>query len=177
MNNHLILLLIASVAALAAPSLFERYEARILSGQPESLDAHPRTVEAAAPANRRLARQSRIAGDRAGHFRTDAVMNGRSIPVLVDTGASAVALDENTARRLGITLSAGDFVYPVHTANGVAMAARARIGEIAIGTVSVRDVDAMVIRDAALPQTLLGMSFLKRLKSYSVENGALTLYE
>ena len=174
MHNHLILLVLASVAALAAPSLFERYQANILSGSPEKLDAGPPVVEATAPVPR-MPRQTRIDGDRDGHFRASVVMNGRQVPVLVDTGASAVALDMATARRLGITLSAGDFVEPVQTANGVTMGARATIDEIAIGAVRVRDVEAMVIRDTDLPLSLLGMSFLKRLKGYSVENGALTL--
>ena len=176
LQNHLIVLALASVVALAAPSLFERYQAEIMSGQPESLNTGPAVVEAAMPPSAPdLPRQTRIAGDRAGHFRIDAVMNGRNVPVLVDTGASTVALDESTAQRLGIRLSAQDFVYPVQTANGVAKAAPASIAEIAIGTIIVRNVDAMVIRGAELPQSLLGMSFLKRLKGYSVENGDLTL--
>ncbi|NDW04664.1 retropepsin-like aspartic protease family protein [Jiella pacifica] len=174
MHNHLILLLVASVAALAAPSLFERYEARLSSGQPEALDRGPDVVEAAAPPPV-LPRETRISADWSGHFRTDALMNGRSIPVLVDTGASLVALDETTARQLGITPAASDFRHSVQTANGVGRAARARIDVISVGSVSVRNVDALVIRDAELPQALLGMSFLTRLKGYSVEDGRLTL--
>lgn len=174
MHNHLILLVVASVAALAAPSLFERYQARMSTGQTEALDRGPDVVEAAAPAPA-LPRETRIAADWSGHFRTDAVMNGRAIPVIVDTGASLVALDEATARRLGISPAAGDFRHPVQTANGVGMSARARIDVISLGNVSVRNVDALVIRDAALPQALLGMSFLTRLKGYSVEDGRLTL--
>mgnify|MGYP003646435595 CR=1 FL=1 len=176
MHNHLIVLVVASIVALAAPSLFERYEAKMSSGQPEALDRGPDVVDAAAPAPApSLPRETRIAGDWSGHFRADAKMNGRSIPVIVDTGASLVALDEATARSLGITPSASDFRHPVQTANGVGSAARARIAEISVGDVSVRDVEALVIRDAALPQALLGMSFLTRLSGYSVENGALTL--
>ncbi|MBO0903212.1 retropepsin-like aspartic protease family protein [Jiella sonneratiae] len=181
MHNHLILLAIASVAALAAPSLFERYQAEIMSTRPESLDAGPPLVEAAVPAPAAPvaagSRETRIPGDGAGHFRTEAVMNGRSVPIIVDTGASTVALDEDTARMLGIRLAAGDFVYEVRTANGVARAARAEIGEVVVGQVSLRHVEATVIRDVALPQALLGMSFLGRLNGYSVENGALTLKE
>ena len=180
LQNHLIVLVLASITALAAPSLFQRYQAEIMSEHPETLDAGPQIIEAAAPAPAPTSppafpRQTRIAGDRSGHFRVDAVMNGRSVPVLVDTGATVVALDEGTARTLGITPSAREFSHPVQTANGVAMAASATIGQITIGTVSVRNVEALVIRDAALPQSLLGMSFLQRLKGYSVEKGELTL--
>lgn len=174
MHNHLVVLVLASIVALAGPSLFERYEAKMSSGQPEALDRAPDVVEAATPAPG-LPRETRISADWSGHFRTDAVMNGRSIPVLVDTGASLVALDEATARRLGITPAASDFRHPVQTANGVGSAARARIDVISVGSVAVRNVDALVIRDADLPQALLGMSFLTRLKGYSVEDGRLTL--
>ncbi|MCE7028809.1 retropepsin-like aspartic protease family protein [Jiella avicenniae] len=174
MHNHLIVLVTASIVALAAPSLFERYEAKMSSGRPEALDRGPDVVEAAAPAPG-MPRETRIAADWGGHFTTDAMMNGRSIPVIFDTGASRLSLDEATARRLGVTPAAGDFRHPVQTANGVTMAAWARIDLVSIGTVSVQDVDAMVVRGAALPKALLGMSFLTRLKGYSVEDGRLTL--
>ncbi|WAP70479.1 retropepsin-like aspartic protease family protein [Jiella pelagia] len=174
MHNHLVVLVLASIVALAAPSLFERYEARLSSGQPEALDRAPDVVEAAAPVPG-SPRETHIAGDWSGHFTTNAVMNGLTIPVIVDTGASRVVLDVATARRLGITPPAGDFRQPVQTANGVGLSAWTRIDEISVGTVSVRNVDALVLRDADLPQALLGMSFLTRLKGYSVEDGRLTL--
>ncbi|MBO0662001.1 TIGR02281 family clan AA aspartic protease [Jiella sp. MQZ9-1] len=172
MHNYLVLLVVASVAALAAPSLFERYQSEIAAGTPEIVRPAPHVVEAAAPA---LASEIRITGDRSGHFMTDVAMNGQAVPVIVDTGASVVALDEDTADRLGIRPAASDFVQPVQTANGVARAARASIDAVAVGGITLRDVDAMVIKGVALPRALLGMSFLQRLKGYSVENGALTL--
>ncbi|MCB1463983.1 MAG: TIGR02281 family clan AA aspartic protease [Nitratireductor sp.] len=120
-------------------------------------------------------RVARINRDRSGHYLARARMNGRSYDVLVDTGATMVAINESTARRLGIHLTNADFRYKVNTANGIAEAAKATIDEIEIGRVIVRDVPATVARDGALRGVLLGMSFLNRLKKFEFQSGMLVL--
>lgn len=120
-------------------------------------------------------RVARIDSDGRGHFVADAKLNGRRIEVLVDTGATLVAINETTARRIGIRLSREDFKYKVNTANGTVKAANAVIDEIEIGRVRVRDVPATVLSDKALDGTLLGMSFLKQLKRFEVADGTLVL--
>jgi aspartyl protease family protein len=65
----------------------------------------------------------------------------------------------------------------VSTANGRIKVARAVIQTIEIGGVRVRDVEAAVLDDRALEGTLLGMSFLRQLKSFSVEDNELILKE
>ncbi len=69
-------------------------------------------------------RSTRIAADERGHFIAKARLNGRPVDVLVDTGATLVAINESTARRIGLKLSAADFKYKVNTANGQTMAAQ-----------------------------------------------------
>ena len=110
-----------------------------------------------------------------GQFVARAKLNGYRSDVLVDTGASAVAINETTARRMGIRLKSSDFKYKVQTANGITMAASAMIREIKIGKVVVRDVRAMVSKDKALNVVLLGMTFLNRLKKYEFNQGTLIL--
>ena len=78
-------------------------------------------------------RTARIKMDSRGHFVTNARMNGRQIEVLVDTGATSVAINQSTARRLGIHLKQSDFRYKVNTANGAIKVALATIDEIRIG--------------------------------------------
>lgn len=134
-----------------------------------SLETEPRH------ANPLAGRVARIERDRRGHFIASAKLNGRTMDVLVDTGATLVAINETTARRLGIPLKEADFRYRVRTANGVAEAAAATIDEIEIGRVIVRDVPATVSRDGALSGVLLGMSFLNKLKKFEVESGTLVL--
>jgi len=120
-------------------------------------------------------RKARIKMDNRGHFYTEARMNGRKIPVLVDTGATSVAINETTARKMGIRLSDSDFKYDVNTANGRTKAASITIKRIEIGRVRVNNVRAMVLDDRSLSSTLLGMSFLGELKSFGVKNRQLLL--
>ena len=61
------------------------------------------------------------------------------------------------------------------TANGSALAAEIRLDSIEVGPIVMRNVRALVARPGALEQSLLGMSFLERLKSYTVERGRLIL--
>jgi len=120
-------------------------------------------------------RKARIKMDDRGHFQTDARMNGRKISVLVDTGATSVAINKSTARRMGIRLSAKDFKYKVNTANGTTKAAATVIKRVEIGKVHVNNVRAMVLDDSSLKGTLLGMSFLGELRSFGVKNRELIL--
>lgn len=127
------------------------------------------------PRNPLAGRKTTISPDRRGHYLAKAKLNGRSMKVLVDTGATLVAINESTARRIGIRLKSADFKHKVRTANGVTEVATAMIDEIAIGRVTVRDVRATVSRDEALSTVLLGMSFLNRLKKFEIASGTLVL--
>lgn len=59
-----------------------------------------------------------------GHYWVEAVIDGRAVRVLADTGASVVALMREDALRLGPKLSSEDFRSTVVTASGPAPAAR-----------------------------------------------------
>lgn len=120
-------------------------------------------------------RKTTIEMDKRGHFVTTAKMNGRKVEVLVDTGATSVAINKSTARRLGIFLKASDFKYKVSTANGTTKAASAYIDRIEIGRVTVKNVRAAVLEDKALGETLLGMTFLGELEGFEVKNKKLIL--
>jgi aspartyl protease family protein len=152
---------------------------------PAFLTNNPGIVEKAAtsavdrsqPAAKRvtLSGEERIDMNAQGHFIAQFRMNGRAVEAMVDTGATMVAINKSTARRLGIIVIPADFKYAVSTANGQIKVARAVIQSIEIGGVRVRDVEAAVLDDRALEGTLLGMSFLRELKSFSVEDNELIL--
>jgi aspartyl protease family protein len=55
------------------------------------------------------------------------------------------------------------------------MAAETRLGEVAVGPIAARGVRALIAKPGALAESLLGMSFLERLQSYTVERGRLVL--
>jgi aspartyl protease family protein len=109
-----------------------------------------------------------------GHFRTEASVDGRRIDFLVDTGASMVVLRESDAARLGIHPSARDYTLKSSTANGVVYAARAELNRVEVGGVTVRNVAAAVLPDESLGQSLLGMTFLSRLR-WEQKDGKLLL--
>src|SRR5204863_535033 len=112
--------------------------------------------------------------DSRGHFQTDARVDGRSIDFLVDTGASSIALRESSAAKLGIFPSAREYSIKMQTANGIGKAARVRLARVEVGSITVRDVDALVVPDESLSTNLLGMTFLSRVK-WSHDRGRLVL--
>lgn len=138
----------------------------------------PATKEAPAPAARPKAAtfgRAEIVADGRGHFVLTGRVNGRPLSMLADTGATLVALRASDARAAGLIILPGDYTARVSTAGGVAEAARVRLGEVEIGNIRVTDVDAFVLSDDQLGTNLLGMSFLGRLKAFSIENGRLVL--
>ncbi len=94
-----------------------------------------------------------------GQFVVDARINGHPVRMMVDTGATLVALDRTQAQALGLSLQ-GASPTSVRTANGVVAALRLNLQSVRVGTVEKRDVQA-VVQDAPLPIALLGMSFLR----------------
>jgi aspartyl protease family protein len=116
-----------------------------------------------------------IPRDARGHFLTEARVDGQRIGFMVDTGASVVALNETSAARFGLRPAHGDFNATVSTANGTIKGARTRLARVEIGGLVVRDVDAMVLPDAALSENLLGLSFLSKLKRFEYANGQMVL--
>lgn len=112
-----------------------------------------------------------------GHFVTDAEVNGRNITVMVDTGASMVALTYQDARAIGVSPRDSDFTHRVSTANGVAKVAPVTLDRVQIGDVMVRNVSAAVVEEGKLGMTLLGNSFLSKLSRYEMRSGRLVLEE
>lgn len=95
-----------------------------------------------------------------GHFQTTGQINGRSVTLLVDTGATFVSLSEAEALRIGLNYKSGQ-AASLNTANGVVPAWRIKLASLRLGDVVVYDVDAMV-STGNMPYVLLGNSFLGR---------------
>jgi aspartyl protease family protein len=110
-----------------------------------------------------------------GHFLLDAEVNGASVRMLLDTGASTVVLTPKDAARVGIDISQLVFSAPVWTANGRTEAAPVLLDRVEIGSISLQRVRAMVTRPGALNESLLGMSFLERIPTWRVERDRLIL--
>lgn len=117
----------------------------------------------------------RIDADRRGHYNTDIEVNGRRVGAMVDTGATSVALRYEDARAMGLIFPGDNFDVQVRTANGIAKAKRVELRSVRLGTITVRDVEGIVMDQGLLGQNLLGMSFLKRLSKVEVQRGQLVL--
>jgi aspartyl protease family protein len=115
--------------------------------------------------------------DKTGHFRATAQINGSDVRVLIDTGATVVALSYEDAEDIGLRPRNLDFNVPVSTANGVAQAAVVVLDSVEVDGVEVEGVAGLVLPEGALKGTLLGMSFLSRLSGFKVEDGVLHLKE
>ncbi len=109
-----------------------------------------------------------------GHFRIEALVDGTRVRFLVDTGASGIVLSPADARRIGFDPLQLRFTGFAETANGSVRTAAVRLGSIEIGPIRFDDLPASV-NQAAMRGSLLGMSFLERLRSYEVRDGALIL--
>lgn len=101
-----------------------------------------------------------LQADSRGHFVTNGQINGGAVRMLVDTGATTIALPASDAVRLGIDYKKGQIGY-VNTANGTAPAYRVKLDTVRIGDITMNQVDATVM-EGGLTIVLLGMSFLNR---------------
>jgi aspartyl protease family protein len=110
-----------------------------------------------------------------GHFQVNATINGASVPLMFDTGASAVVLTNEDARKAGIDTKKLRFDVPVSTANGTGQAAVVTLDRMEVGGIVRKNVRAFVADKGALDVSLLGMTFLETLQRYSVSSNSLEL--
>ncbi|MFK7901277.1 MAG: TIGR02281 family clan AA aspartic protease [Nitratireductor sp.] len=179
MNKYLYILGMFAVSAATTPTLLDKLakDSNQNKAPRQQITINNQPVLKTSVKQRSVGRTTKIQADRRGHFMVSARLNGKKNEVLIDTGATYVAINESTARKIGYKLNAADFKHKMHTANGITYAAAITIGEIKIGKIKARDVQATVLRDNALSTTLLGMSFLKKLDKFLIEGQTLTLKE
>lgn len=108
-----------------------------------------------------------------GHFYADVEINGASVHMLVDTGASGVALSRDAARSAGIATSIGMNDVIGEGAGGAVHGEQIRIDRIRLGGVSMEDVSAVVLDAGGM--SLLGQDFLKRFQSVEIRDDRMIL--
>lgn len=167
--RDLVLLTIGVVAASQVPQLMPSLNA-MTAEQVETVSSIEPERKTSSPLGSYV-----LESNRSGHFNGNFLLNGKSVAGMIDTGATFVAMNETTAKRLGFTGNSLDYRYAVNTANGPAEAAHVMLDRVEIGGVRAQSVEAFVLKDQALSETLIGMSFLRKLKSYAVENGRMVL--
>lgn len=98
-----------------------------------------------------------------GMYLTFGTINGRSVRFLLDTGASAISMNTEQARQLGIRYDKTGIPSSVSTASGFAKAFRVRLKSVSVGSITESNVEAFVIEGNHPGPILLGMTFLGRL--------------
>jgi len=116
-----------------------------------------------------------IARGNRGEFAIIVEINGARISTVYDTGASAVVLTQEAAKAAGLPLDFLNYSIAVETANGRARAAPVTLDRIKVGGITERAVPALIAQPGQLRMSLLGMSFLNRLKSSEVRGDRLVL--
>jgi aspartyl protease family protein len=110
-----------------------------------------------------------------GHYLADTMVDGSPITMMIDTGATTVALSYEDAERAGLNPQSLDFTSIVMTANGPARSAAVTIPRISVGGIERTNVRAGVAERGKLDRSLLGMNFLGTLSSVSFSGDELRL--
>jgi aspartyl protease family protein len=123
------------------------------------------------------ARKVTLIANEYGHFHVLAQIKGQQVEFMTDTGATYVALQYETAQKLGLVPQNLRFSGRSTTANGVARVASIVLDSVRIGDITVKDVQAVIAEPGRMTQNLLGMSFIKQLSGFELNGGRLTMIE
>jgi len=118
--------------------------------------------------------ETRVPLARDGHFWIRATVNGVPHRFLVDTGATLTAISPDVAETAGLEPQPLRQPVLLRTANGSVPAQVVTIGELKLGTVVARDLDA-VVAPGMEGTSVLGMNFLSWLASWRVEGRTMIL--
>ncbi len=116
-----------------------------------------------------------IARGHGGSFDVATSVNGGKVPMVLDTGASAVVLTQEAAKAAGLPLEVLSYSVVVDTANGKTRAAAVTLDSVGVGGLIERSVPALIAQPGQLRTSLLGMSFLNRLESWEVRGDKLIM--
>lgn len=160
-------LYLIAFSALAAMALLAAFIA------PGSSEAEPKPVAAAKPSEAPEGDALLLQRDGSGQFHLTATVNGNDVKFLVDTGADIVALTEEEAQALGISVSPDQFEPMMQTASGVGYGAPVTLDEIDVAGVTLHNVDAVVVQ--GLSTNLLGQSVLRELGAVELKGDKMVI--
>lgn len=111
---------------------------------------------------------------RDGHYHLTLQINGADVDFLVDTGASAMVLSEDDARKVGFDPASLRYSEQAATANGIVQTAPVILDRVQLGDIVDRGFPASV-NGGAMDGSLLGMAYLERFSSIEIKDNALVL--
>jgi aspartyl protease family protein len=175
MWKHLVILSAAVASAVVAALGVGIWHARHAQAQVQDPTPMVASAETGAPNGvTHHASTAEVAKGPDGHFWAEAVVDGRHVRFLVDTGATAVALTATDAQRLGLDLNSLKFDHSVATAAGMSHAAVVDLDYVSVAGARVEHVPALVLQ-SGLSTSLLGMTYLGRLSKFEATQTALIL--
>lgn len=140
--------------------------------QPNQPAAQPVT---SGPAQSSYGTDMVLLADRAGHYWLDAEVEQASLRFMMDTGATTTVLSHDDAEDIGIDTDRLTYDVRVHTGAGEVMFARTKLPYVQASAIRVDGLDALVAPKDTMAKSVLGMNFMRRLSSYSVESNKMTL--
>ena len=119
-------------------------------------------------------RKTTLYRDVSGHFLTDAMVDGRAVRFMVDTGATSVVLTMADAQRAGIPFDPATFTVIGRGVSGDVRGTMIKLQSLTIGDHEVRDVEAAIVADG-LDISLLGQSWLSKIGTVQISGDVMTL--
>lgn len=156
--------ILAATAAIAAAG----WLASGLGGEPAS-DPPASAAPAAASVGDKGQSSGEVVLPRAGdgHFYADVVIDGIGATMLVDTGASVIALTGSDAEAIGLSWEPAD-VRPVgRGASGAVFGVPVTLAAVQLGDLEAEQVEAVIVPQG-LHTSLLGQSFLSRIERLEI---------
>lgn len=117
--------------------------------------------------------EARIAQGVGGHYWVRGNINDIPADMLIDTGATWVAMNSLVAEKMHINYQSGRPVQ-VSTASGVAQGYLTKLRSVTVGGVRVENVEAVVLVGASPSEILLGNSYLSRVEM-RIDQGVMVL--
>ncbi|MEM6477106.1 MAG: TIGR02281 family clan AA aspartic protease, partial [Pseudomonadota bacterium] len=109
-----------------------------------------------------------------GHFYASAIVDGAQVRMMVDTGASVIALTAADASAAGLYWDDSEVRMIGRGASGAVYGVPARLDEVEIGGMVRRNVDAVIIPQG-LGISLLGQSYLKQISGVEIADNKMIL--
>ena len=168
-RTYLIFLAVAGVLASMLPG------GRSTNSIPQAEASETRLAEARQASSNPEPSPGEIAltRDYNGHFYANAEVNGSPVRVLVDTGASGIALSRSDARRAGLAVSAGMFEVIGEGANGDVRGEFVNLDRVRLGSKTAEGMPAVVLDEGE--QSLLGQSFLSKFDAVEIRGDTMFL--
>jgi aspartyl protease family protein len=108
-----------------------------------------------------------------GHFYADVAINGTPVHMLVDTGASGIALSRDDARSAGVATSIGMNDVVGQGADGAVRGEWIQLDRVELGPVSATGLPAIVLNSGE--QSLLGQAFLGKFAAVEIHGDTMVL--